>query len=47
LQNIKAVSLSTAKSLDDLLAAKEQLAADAAAAEAVRLDMQRVADIAS
>jgi murein DD-endopeptidase MepM/ murein hydrolase activator NlpD len=47
LQNIKAVSLSTAKSLDELLAAKEQLALDAAAAEAVRLDMQRIADIAS
>ena len=47
LQNIKAVSLSTAKSLDDLLGAKEQLVSDAAAAEEFRLDMQRVADIAS
>jgi murein DD-endopeptidase MepM/ murein hydrolase activator NlpD len=47
LQNIKAVSLSTAQSLDELMAAKEQLAADAAAAEAIRIDMQRVADIAS
>lgn len=47
LQNIKAVSLSTAKSLDELMAAKEQLAADAAAAEAVRLEMQRIADVAS
>jgi murein DD-endopeptidase MepM/ murein hydrolase activator NlpD len=47
LQNIKAVSLSTAKSLDDLLGAKDQLVTDAAQAEAVRLDMQRVADIAS
>ena len=47
LQNIKAVSLSTSKSLDDLQSAKQQLASDAAAAEEVRLDMQRVADIAS
>jgi murein DD-endopeptidase MepM/ murein hydrolase activator NlpD len=47
LQNIKAVSLSTAKSLDDLLAAKRQLATDAAAAETFRLDMQRIADVAS
>jgi murein DD-endopeptidase MepM/ murein hydrolase activator NlpD len=47
LQNIKAVSLSTAQSLDDLVVAKEQLAVDAAAAEVVRIDMQRVADIAS
>ena len=47
LQNIKAVSLSTANSLDDLVVAKEQLSANAAAAEAVRLDMQRVADVAS
>jgi murein DD-endopeptidase MepM/ murein hydrolase activator NlpD len=47
LQNIKAVSLSTAKSLDDLLAAKGQLATDAAAAETFRLDMQRIADVAS
>ena len=47
LQNIKAVSLSTAKSLDGLVAAKGQLVTDAAAAEAIRLDMQRVADIAS
>jgi len=47
LQNIKAVSLSTAKSLDNLLGAKEQLVSDAAAAEEVRLDMQRVADIAA
>ena len=47
LQNIKAVSRSTANSLDDLMAAKEQLAADAAAAEEVRIEMQRVADIAS
>ena len=47
LQNIKAVSLSTAKSLDDLLIAKEQLAADAAEAEAIRVDMQRIADVAS
>ena len=47
LQNIKAVSLSTAKSLDELMAAKEQLATDAAAAEAVRIEMQQVADIAS
>ena len=47
LQNIKAVSLSTAKSLDNLLGAKEQLVSDAATAEEVRLDMQRVADIAA
>jgi len=47
LQNIKAVSLSTAQSLDDLLGAKDQLVTDAAQAESVRLDMQRVADIAS
>ena len=47
LQNIKAVSLSTSKSLDNLLGAKEQLVSDAAAAEEVRLDMQRVADIAA
>ena len=47
LQNIKAVSLSTSKSLDDLQSAKQQLTSDAAAAEEVRLDMQRVADIAS
>jgi len=47
LQNIKAVSLSTAKSLDELMAAKLQLTADAAAAEEVRLEMQRVADIAA
>ena len=47
LQNIKAVSLSTSKSLDNLLGAKEQLVSDAAAAEDVRLEMQRVADIAS
>jgi murein DD-endopeptidase MepM/ murein hydrolase activator NlpD len=47
LQNIKAVSLSTAKSLDELLAAKGQLVTDAADAEAIRINMQRVADIAS
>ena len=47
LQNIKAVSLSSAKSLDDLLAAKDQLTVDAAVAEAFRLDMQRIADVAS
>ena len=47
LQNIKAVSLSTARSLDDLLAAKGQLVTDAAAAEEVRLEMQRIADFAS
>ena len=47
LQNIKAVSLSTSKSLDNLLGAKEQLVSDAAAAEDVRLEMQRVADIAA
>jgi len=47
LQNIKAVSLSTAKSLDNLLEAKGQLVSDAAAAEEVRLEMQRVADIAA
>jgi murein DD-endopeptidase MepM/ murein hydrolase activator NlpD len=47
LQNIKAVSLSTAQSLDELMTAKEQLASDAAAAESIRLEMQRVADIAS
>lgn len=47
LQNIKAVSLSTAKSLDDLVGAKDQLVSDAAAAEEVRLDMQRIANIAS
>ncbi len=47
LQNIKAVSISTARSLDDLLGAKDQLVSDAAAAEEVRLDMQRIANIAS
>lgn len=47
LQNIKAVSLSSAKSLDDLLAAKDELVVDAAAAETIRLDMQRIADVAS
>jgi murein DD-endopeptidase MepM/ murein hydrolase activator NlpD len=47
LQNIKAVSSSTAQSLDELVIAKEQLVVDAEAAEAIRLDMQRVADIAS
>jgi len=47
LQNIKAVSLSTADSLDQLIVGKEQLAKDAAAAEEIRLDMQRVADVAS
>ena len=47
LQNIKAVSNSTAKSLDELLGAKVQLASDAAAAEEVRIDMQRIANIAS
>ena len=47
LQNIKAVSLSTAQSLDELMVAKEQLAVEAAAAETVRIDMQRIADIAS
>jgi murein DD-endopeptidase MepM/ murein hydrolase activator NlpD len=47
LQNIKAVSLSTAKSLDDLVGAKDQLVSDAAAAEEVRIEMQRVANIAS
>ena len=39
--------MSTAQSLDELIVAKEQLAVEAAAAETVRLDMQRVADIAS
>lgn len=47
LQNIKAVSNSTARSLDDLLGAKEQLSEDALAAEEVRIDMQRIANIAS
>lgn len=47
LQNIKAVSLSTAKSLDDLVGAKDQLISDAAAAEEVRIEMQRIANIAS
>lgn len=47
LQNIKAVSQTTAKSLDDLVIAKEELKTDADAAEVVRQDMQRVADIAS
>lgn len=47
LQNIKAVSSSTALSLDELVVAKDQLAIDAAAAETVRLEMQRIADIAS
>lgn len=47
LQNIKAVSNSTARSLDDLLGAKEQLSADAVTAEEVRIDMQQIANIAS
>jgi len=47
LQNIKAVSSSTAQSLGELVIAKDQLATDAAAAEAVRLEMQRIADIAA
>ena len=47
LQTIKAVSQTTAQSLDDLMLAKEQLKSEADAAEAVRKDMQRVADIAS
>jgi murein DD-endopeptidase MepM/ murein hydrolase activator NlpD len=47
LQNIKAVSLSTARSLEELLSAKQQLVTDAAEAEEVRLEMQRIADIAS
>jgi murein DD-endopeptidase MepM/ murein hydrolase activator NlpD len=47
LQNIKAVSNSTAKSLDDLMGAKEQLSANAVAAEEVRIEMQRIANIAS
>jgi murein DD-endopeptidase MepM/ murein hydrolase activator NlpD len=47
LQNIKAVSRSTADSLDQLVEAKERLAEDAKAAEEVRLEMQRLADIAS
>ena len=47
LQIIKAVSLSTATSLNDLLTAKEQLALDVEAAESVRLDMQRIANLAT
>jgi murein DD-endopeptidase MepM/ murein hydrolase activator NlpD len=47
LQTIKAVSKTTANSLDELVAAKAQLKEDADAAEVVRIDMQRVADIAS
>jgi murein DD-endopeptidase MepM/ murein hydrolase activator NlpD len=47
LQNIKAVSQSSAKSLDNLLGAKAQLTVDAKAAEDVRIDMQRIANIAS
>ncbi|MDP4589205.1 MAG: peptidoglycan DD-metalloendopeptidase family protein [Candidatus Nanopelagicales bacterium] len=47
LQNIKAVSSSTALSLDELVIAKEQLAIDAAAAESVRQEMQRISDIAA
>jgi len=47
LQNIKTVSKSTASSLDELLAAKVQLKIDADAAEEVRVEMQRIADIAS
>ncbi|MEJ6493427.1 MAG: peptidoglycan DD-metalloendopeptidase family protein [Actinomycetes bacterium] len=47
LQNIKAVSSSTALSLDELMIAKEQLAAAAAAAESVRQEMQRISDIAA
>ena len=47
LQNIKTVSKSTAASLDELLDAKVQLKLDADAAEEVRLEMQRVADIAT
>ena len=47
LQTIKAVSQTTANSLDELVAAKSQLKEDANAADAVRLEMQRVADIAS
>jgi len=47
LQNIKAVSRSTAQSLDDLVGAKQQLTTDAAAAEEVRLEMQQITNIAS
>lgn len=47
LQNIKAVSSSTALSLDELVIAKDQLAIDAAAAETERIEMQRIADIAA
>jgi len=47
LQNIKAVALSSANSLDSLLGAKAQLTVDAQAAEDVRIDMQRIANIAS
>ena len=47
LQNIKAVSSSTAQSLDDLVGAKQQLTTDAAAAEEVRLEMQQITNIAS
>jgi murein DD-endopeptidase MepM/ murein hydrolase activator NlpD len=47
LQNIKAVSRSTAQSLNDLVGAKQQLTTDAAAAEEVRLEMQQITNIAS
>ena len=47
LQNIKAVSRSTAQSLDELVGAKQQLTTDAAAAEEVRLEMQQITNIAS
>jgi len=47
LQNVKTVSQSTANSLDGLLAAKGQLKVDAQDAEDVRIEMQRVADIAA
>ena len=47
LQTIKAVSQTSANSLTELLAAKEQLKSDAQAAQTVRLDIQRVADIAT
>lgn len=47
LQNIKAASTSTSNSLDGLVTAKDQLAIDAAIAESVRLDMQRISDLAA
>ena len=47
LEAIKAVSQASANSLNELTAAKDQLATDAAAAEVVKLDMQNLEGIAA